>query len=87
MIWTAAFWKGAAERALKTFLQVFTAVLIVSAGAEAVGVSAGIFDVDWVSALSVAALATVLSLGTSLGNADFTAGPPAAEVTPLDTED
>lgn len=79
MIWTAAFWKGAAERALKTFLQVFTAVLIVSAGAEAIGVSAGIFDVDWLSALSVAALATVLSIGTSIGNADFTAGSPTEE--------
>lgn len=71
---TAAFLKGAAERALKTFLQTFVAVLIAGVGAEAVGVSAGILDADWLTALSVAALATVLSLATSIGNADFTAG-------------
>lgn len=71
---TRAFWRGAAERALKTFFQTFVAVLIAGVGAEAVGVSAGILQADWLTALSVAALATVLSLATSIGNADFTAG-------------
>lgn len=68
------FWKGALERAVKTFFQVFVAVVTASLGAEALGVSAGLLDVSWLDALSVAALATVLSLATSLGNADFTAG-------------
>lgn len=68
------FWKGALERAVKTFFQVFVAVVTASLGAEALGVSAGLLDVSWLDALSVAALATILSLATSLGNADFTAG-------------
>lgn len=66
MIWTKDFWLGASERALKTFAQALAAVI----GAGAVG----IMDVDWPQALSVAALATALSLLTSIGNADFTAG-------------
>lgn len=73
-MFTASFWKGAAERGIKTFLQSFVAVLIASAGADAIGVTAGLGDVNWVSAASVAALATILSLATSIGNADFTAG-------------
>lgn len=75
MLWTTSFWKGATERALKTLMQTFVAVLIASAGADAVGVTAGLGDADWLTALSVAALAAVLSLATSIGNADFTAGP------------
>jgi len=75
-MFTASFWKGAAERGIKTFLQSFVAVLIASAGADAIGVTAGLGDVNWVSAASVAALATILSLATSIGNADFTAGKP-----------
>ena len=66
MIWTAAFWRGATERMIKTAAQALLAV----AGVGAVG----IMDVDWWGALSAAALAAVLSLITSIGNADFTAG-------------
>ena len=73
-MFTRAFLKGTAERALKTFFQTFVAVLIAGVGAEAVGVSAGVLQADWLTALSVAALATVLSVATSIGNADFTAG-------------
>lgn len=68
------FLRGALERAVKTFLQVFVAVLIASAGTGAIGISAGIADVSWLDALSIAALATVLSFATSVGNADFTSG-------------
>ena len=75
-MFTADFWKGALERAVKTFLQSFVAVLIASAGADAIGVTAGLGDVNWLSAASVAALATILSIATSVGNADFTAGAP-----------
>jgi len=71
---TKQFWTGAAERAIKTFFQVFVAVVIAGAGSEAIGVSAGIADVSWIDALSVALLATLLSVATSIGNADFTAG-------------
>lgn len=66
MIWSKDFWMGAGERAMKTFAQALAAVI----GAGAVG----LMDVDWPQALSVAALAAALSLLTSIGNADFTAG-------------
>ena len=66
MLWTTAFWRGAGERALKTFAQALVAVIGVGA--------VGLLDVDWRGALSAATLATVISLLTSIGNADFTAG-------------
>lgn len=85
-MFTTAFWKGAAERAVKTFLQTFVATATLSVGQDAIGVSAGILDIDWAGVISIAALATVLSLATSVGNADFTAGAPVgpARVDPAD---
>src|SRR5690606_41334955 len=77
MIWTKAFWQGAAERAIKTFFQTLVAVCV----AGTVGVEfPGLGAIDWVDAASVAGLAAVLSLATSLGNADFTAGEPPGRV-------
>ena len=80
MIWTSAFWKGAGERALKTFIQTFTATLL---AALAGALSA--WDVAWTttvwSSAGVGLLAAILSLLMSLGNAEFTAGTP--QVTPL----
>lgn len=73
-MWTKAFWKGAGERAVKTFLQAFVAVAITGVGSEAIGVSAGLLDINWLDAASVALVATILSIATSIGNADFTAG-------------
>ena len=52
------FWKAAAIRALKTFAQAMVAQI--GAG------SVGIVQFDWVGALSVSAMAAVLSLFTSL---------------------
>lgn len=72
-IWTKAFWKGAGDRAIKTFFQTFVAVVVAGVGADAVGASAGILEVSWLDALSVAALATLLSIATAVGNADNTA--------------
>ena len=66
---TSAFWKGAVERAVKTFAQALLGVLM--------GGATGILDVDWLAALSVAGLATVVSLLTSISTPDFTAGAPA----------
>lgn len=75
MLWTLAFWKGAGERAVKTFAQVLV-------GFFAVGTTTGLFDIDWPTALSVAGASTVASLLTSIGNADFTAGAQVVTVTP-----
>ena len=65
---TSAFWQGAAERAIKTFAQALLGVIM--------GGASGLLDVDWVAALSVAGLATVGAVLTSLASPDFTAGAP-----------
>ena len=71
MIWSAAFWKGAGERAIKTFFQSFVALV----GTTAVVID----DVDWVLVASGSALSAILSLATSIGSADFVAGTEPAE--------
>ena len=79
MIWTAAFWKGAGERALKTFIQTFTATQL-----AALTGALSAWDVAWTttvwSSVGVGLLAAVLSLLMSMGNAEFTSGTPLAEV-------
>jgi hypothetical protein len=66
MLWTSAFWKGAGERAIKTFAQAAVAVI----GAETVG----LLNVDFAGLASVAGLAALVSVLTSIGNADFVSG-------------
>lgn len=66
MIWTKAFWKGTAERAIKTAAQTFVA--LVGAG------TLGVLDVDWAGTGSVVLMAGILSVVTSIGNGDFVAG-------------
>jgi hypothetical protein len=65
-MFTRLFWTNAAERAVKTFAQALAAVLVAS--------GAGLLTADWKSALSTAAMATVVSLLTSL--ASVRVGPP-----------
>lgn len=55
---TQDFWKAAAIRAIKTFAQAMVAQI----GAGSIGV----VQFDWLGALSVAAMAAVLSIFTSL---------------------
>jgi len=55
---TKEFWKAAAIRAIKTFAQAMVAQI----GAGSIGIVA----FDWTGALSVSAMAAVLSLFTSL---------------------
>lgn len=77
-IYTIAFWQGAGERALKTFIQTGVAAF----AASVVGKTT-VWDIPWgtagLSILGVSLLAAILSLVTSLGNADFTSGAPAVE--------
>lgn len=55
------FWQSTAERAVKSFSQSLLGLL--SAG------SVGLLDVDWVTALSTAAMVTLLSLLSSVASA------------------
>ncbi|MCP3800207.1 holin [Allokutzneria sp. A3M-2-11 16] len=59
-MWTALFWLAAFERAVKTFAQTAAATL----GASTVG----ILDAPWTAALSVAGMAAVLSVLTSVAS-------------------
>jgi aspartate-semialdehyde dehydrogenase len=62
MIFTLAFWKDAIIRAVKTFAQ--SAVAVLAAGAT------GLLGTDWIQLLSVAGLAAVVSLLTSIASGD-----------------
>ena len=70
------FLKDTAERAVKTFAQSMVAVM--TAGAT------GVLDVDWVNALSVSLLATLVSVLTSIGSG--TVGDQSASVINLNNE-
>nr|WP_258067632.1 holin [Pseudoclavibacter sp. RFBI5] len=72
-MWTAPFWRGTGERAVKTAAQVFVAATTVSTGAELIP-AVGVEVINWISVASVTGVATILSLATSIGNASFTAG-------------
>lgn len=73
-MWTKSFWKGAGERAVKTFFQTLGSILAILTGADLADSGIGLGDVGWVGVVSTSLLAAVLSLATSIGNADFTAG-------------
>lgn len=68
------FWLGLLERALKTFIQTFVAVLGVTAGVTYTAES--FRGLPWESALITATVAAVLSVATSFGNPSFVAGKP-----------
>lgn len=57
---TKEFWVSAAERAAKTFAQALLSSLIIFTG---------VLDVDWVNSLSAAALATLVSVLSSIVSA------------------
>lgn len=70
MIWTLAFWRGAAERGIKTGAQTLAAYFVIG--------TTGVLDFEWVAALSITGAAVIASALTSIGNADFVAGTSAA---------
>lgn len=72
------FWKGAGERAGKTFLQVGIATLGISATATYTADSA--LALPWETALVTAFLSAILSLLTSVLNPSFTAGAQGAAI-------
>ncbi|MEU7581213.1 holin [Streptomyces sp. NPDC041068] len=58
-MWTAAFWKATAERAIRTFAQALAAVLV--AGAT------NLVDAPWGAAFATAGLAALLAVLTAIG--------------------
>ncbi|WP_208397544.1 holin [Helicobacter pylori] len=68
------FWLGLLERAAKTFVQTFVAVLGVTAGVTYTAES--FRGLPWESALITAGVAAVLSVATSFGSPAFVAGKP-----------
>ena len=71
------FWLGLFERALKTFIQTFVAVLGVTAGVTYTAES--FRGLPWESALITAGVAAVLSVATSFGSPSFVAGKPGKQ--------
>lgn len=68
-MWTLTFWKAVVERAIKTFAQAAAAMLI--------GDGIGLLDINWLSVGSVAGLATVVSILTSVATAGLSDGNPS----------
>lgn len=60
-LYSVAFWKGAADRAIRAVAW----VLISAWSAESVG----LLDVDWAASLSMAGMAAVMSMLASIGAA------------------
>lgn len=75
-MWSKTFIKQCAERMLKTFAQVLAAML----GADGLGV----LNANWGDALSVAAMAAVLSVLTSVASAPLSpqGSPSLVDATP-----
>lgn len=66
MITTSAFWKASAERAIKTFIQVYLAVFLVG------DVALNVFVFEWGGAtLGIALGATLISFATSILSSSF----------------
>lgn len=63
------FWKATAERAVKTFAQAAVSFFVVG--------TTGLFDVEWVSVLSVSGAAALVSLLTSIASAGVNGSGPS----------
>jgi hypothetical protein len=78
-MFTAYFWKSTLERAIKSFAQSLLAVVGVG--------QVGVLDVSWPTALSVAAMAGLLSVLTSIGSSKVGASDDPSLVGPADSDD
>lgn len=68
-MFSTSFWKAAFERAVKTFAQALAALLVAD--------GTGLLDTAWGTALSVAGMAAVVSLLTSVGSGTIGEGGPS----------
>ena len=76
-MFTLAFWKAAAERAVKTFAQSLAALLVAD--------GTDILSTDWGGRLSVAGMAAVVSVLTSVASSQI--GGPGPSVTDAEALD
>lgn len=77
-IWSKSFWKGAGERAVKTFAQAFLAVFGVGTTIQVTGST---LNADtWALAALSGAAAAVLSVVMSVANPQFVAGAHEVEI-------
>jgi Putative lactococcus lactis phage r1t holin len=74
-MFTKAFWQATGERSIKTFAQAWAAVLIAN--------GTGLLDTEWTSSVSVAGMAALLSVLTSVGSAGV--GPDGPSLGPEST--
>jgi len=65
-MWSLEFWKATGERAIKTFAQSLSALLV--------GEGIGLLQIAWWHVLSVAALAGITSVVTSVASGVITNG-------------
>ena len=65
-MFTLAFWKGAAERGIKTGAQTALAFFVVG--------TTSLIDFDWLALAGVSGAAVIFSVLTSLANPPFVAG-------------
>ena len=68
-MFTKAFLNASFERAVKTLAQALASLLVAD--------GTGILDTDWTAKLSVAGMAAVISVLTSIGSGAVTDGGPA----------
>lgn len=71
---TGAFWGDTAVRAVKTFAQ--SAIAVITAQAT------GLLNIDWLNMLSIAGLAALLSVLTSVASGDTVGGAAAIQPPP-----
>lgn len=64
LMWTKRFWQQTTERVIKTFAQAAIAMMT--------GEGLGLYNTDWGNVFSVAGLAAVISLFTSIASNPFT---------------
>jgi hypothetical protein len=65
-MWTSHFWLCVAERSIKTLAQAAAAALIAA--------GTGLIDTNWVGILSVAGMAALISILTSIASGEITGG-------------
>lgn len=68
-MWTKAFWKAIAERAIKTFAEALAAALVINQLTPA--------NIDWIASFHIAGVAALIAVLLNIGTAKATDGSPS----------